>query len=298
MLDRLKSLVQEPPPAIAFEISETGVAAARVSAHATVEFRPLKPGVLSVSPLRENVIDAGEFAETVRTLWASYGSRKRREVALILPDYATRMAVLDFDQFPSDPKEQLSLVRFRLKRSVPFDVDSAAVSYWAQVGPEKKNEKKYDVLAVVAPLEIVARYEAPFRTAGMNPGFVTTSVLAALELAPEAGLSVVAKLAGHVLTIVVRQKGTVKLVRCLEAPSQELDDIAAVLLPTFVYIEDNLGGAAESLFLCGFGAHLDAAQRRFQNELGVTVEPLRSPLDTPGESNAGLLGYLHSVSKN
>jgi type IV pilus assembly protein PilM len=293
-LDRLKSVVQEPPPAMAFEISETGIAAARVAAHTTIEFRPLKPGVLSVSPLRENVLDAGEFAETVRTLWASYGSRKRREVALILPDYATRMAVLDFDQFPSDPKEQLPLVRFRLKRSVPFDVDSAAVSYWAQAGANKK----YDVLAVLAPLEIVARYEAPFRTAGMNPGFVTTSALAALELAPEAGLSVVAKLAGHVLTIVVRQHGSVKLVRCLEAPSQELDDVAAVLLPTFVYIEDNLGNRAENLFLCGFGTQLDAAQRRFQNELGVTVEPLRSPLEPPGESNAGLLGYLHSVSKN
>ncbi|HEY7388957.1 MAG TPA: hypothetical protein VH640_10650 [Bryobacteraceae bacterium] len=294
LLDRLKHLVQEPPPAIAFEISETGIAAARVGANNPVEFRPLKDGVLSVSPLRENVLDADEFAQTVRSLWAGYGSRKRRDIALILPDYATRMAVLDFDQFPSDAKEQLSLVRFRLKRSVPFDVDSAAVSYWAQTGPNKK----CDVLAVLAPLEIVARYEAPFRAAGMNPGFVTTSVLAALELAPEAGLSVLAKLTGHVLTVVVRQKSLVKLVRCLEAPSQELDDIAAVLLPTFVYIEDNLGGAAESLFLCGFGAQLDAAQRRFQSELGVTVEPLRSPRETPGENNAGLLGYLHSVSKN
>jgi type IV pilus assembly protein PilM len=294
MLDRLKHLVQEPPPAMAFEICETGIAAARVGTNNPVEFRPLKTGVLSVSPLRENVLDADEFAQTVRSLWASYGPRKRRDIALILPDYATRMAVLDFDQFPSDAKEQLSLVRFRSKRSVPFDVDSAVVSYWAQTGPNKK----CDVLAVLAPLEIVARYEAPFRTAGMNPGFVTTSVLAALELAPEAGLSVLAKLTGHVLTVVVRQKSIVKLVRCLETASQELDDIAAVLLPTFVYIEDNLGSAAESLFLCGFGAQADAAQRRFQNELGVIVEPLRSPLETPGESNAGLLGYLYSVSKN
>ena len=294
LLDHLKSLIKEPPPAMAFEISETGIAAARVGASTSVEFRPLKPGVLSVSPLRENVLDADEFAQTVRSMWASYGSRKRREVALILPDYATRMAVLDFDQFPSDPKEQVSLVRFRLKRSVPFDVDSAAVSYWAQTG----GNKKFDVLAVLAPIEIVARYEAPFRTAGMNPGFVTTSVLAALELAPEAGLSVLAKLTGHVVTVVVRQKGAVKLVRCLETASQELDDIAAVLCPTFVYIEDNLGSAAESLLLCGFGEHLDAAQRRFQDELGVSVEPLRSPLAPPGESNAGLLGYLHSVSRN
>src|SRR5215469_7920633 len=134
MLDKLKRLVQEPPPAMAFEISESGIATARVGHHGMVEFRPLKPGVLSVSPLRENVIEPAEFAETVRALWASHGSRKHRDVALILPDYATRIAVLDFDEFPSDVKEQLSLVRFRLKRSVPFDVEGAVVSYWPQTG--------------------------------------------------------------------------------------------------------------------------------------------------------------------
>ena len=33
-------------------------------------------------------------------------------------------------------------------------------------------------------------------------------------------------------------------------------------------------------------------------ELGVEVEPLRSPLGTPGENNAGLMGYLRSVARN
>jgi type IV pilus assembly protein PilM len=218
-------------------------------------------------------------------------------VALILPDFCTRITVVDFDSFPSDPKEQASLVRFRVKRSVPFDVESAALSYFPQPHAVK-GEKKVDVVVVLAPLEIVARYEAPFRTAGMNPGLVTTSSMAALELAPEAGLSVIAKLTGHTLTVIVRQKATIKLVRCLEMPSNDLDDIEAVLLPTFVYIEDNLGGRAEHLMLCGFGARSEEAQQRFAGELGVPVEPMRSPLATPGENNAGLLGYLRSIAKN
>jgi len=294
LLDRLKHLVKEPPPAMAFEISEAGIASSRVGPNASLEFRALKEGVLSVSPLKENVTDPDELASAVRGVWASQVSRKRRDVALILPDYCTRIAVLDFDEFPSEAKEQLSLVRFRLKRSVPFDVEAAVVGYWAQPG----TNKKCDVLSVVAPLEIIARYEAPFRSAGLNPGLVTTSILAALELAPEAGLSVLAKISGRVLTVVVRQKSLVKLVRCLEVASQELEDIAAVLLPTFVYVEDNLEGAAENLFLCGFGAQSEAARRRFERELGVAVEPLRSPLGLPGENNAGLHGYLQSVSKN
>ena len=110
-------------------------------------------------------------------------------------------------------------------------------------------------------------------------------------------MSVLAKLTGRVLTVVVRDKAQLKLVRCLELPSADLEDIAAVLVPTFVYIEDNLGGRAEKLLLCGFGAQTDEAERRFAEELGVEVEPLRSPLGTPGENNAGLLGYLRSIAR-
>jgi hypothetical protein len=127
---------------------------------------------------------------------------------------------------------------------------------------------------------------------------VTTSCLAALELAPEAGLSVLAKLTGRVLTVVVRDKIQLKLVRCLELPSADLEDIAAVLAPTFVYIEDNLGRPAEKLLLCGFGAATAEAESRFAAELDVEVEPLRSPLGVPGENNAGLLGYLRSIARN
>ncbi len=294
MLEQLKRLIQEPPPSMVFEISESGIAAARVGSKVEVEFRPLKPGVLSVSPLKENILDPDEFSLAVRAFSGLQGSRKRRDVALILPDFCTRIGILDFDEFPSDAKEQLSLVRFRLKRSVPFDVESAVVSYW----PQTDARKQCDVVVVMAPLEIVSRYEAPFRAAGMAPGLVTTSSMAALELAPESGLSVLAKITGRVLTVIVRRGGVLKLVRCLEVASQELDDIAAVLLPTFVYIEDNLGGQAEHLLLCGFGGQADAAQRRFQAELGVPVELLRSPLGVPGENNAGLLGYLRSIARN
>ena len=293
-LDKLKAVLQEPPPAMAFEVSEAGIAAARIGARAELDFYPLKPGTLSISPLNENVIDPDEFTTAVRAVANTQSSRKRKDVALILPDYCTRMAVVDFDSFPSDVKEQGSLVRFRVKRSVPFDVDSAALSYWAQ----PVEGKKVDVVVVMAALEVVSRYEAPFRTAGLTPGLVTTSSMAALDLAPEGGLSVLAKLTGRALSVVVRDKGAVKLVRCLELPSTELEDVAGVLLPTFVYIEDNLGGRAERLILCGFGAQTDDAQRRFQEELGVAVESLRSPLGTPGENNAGLLGYLRSIAKN
>ena len=107
MLNRLKSILQDPPPAMAFEISEAGIAGARIGARAEMDFAPLPEGALCISPLKENVIDEEAFSRTVRSLTAA---QKGKEVALILPDFCTRIAVLDFDSFPSEPKEQAALI--------------------------------------------------------------------------------------------------------------------------------------------------------------------------------------------
>jgi len=293
ILDSLKAILIDPPPGMAFEVSEAGIAAARIGHHTELDFRPLEPGVLAISPLKENVLDEAAFKAAVKALAATHTARKGKDATLILPDFSTRTTVLDFDTFPSDVEDQLALIRFRLKRSVPFDVESAAVSYVAQPGP-----KRFDVVVVMTPRDIVSHFEAPFRAAGLNPGLVTTSSLAALELAPEGGLTMIAKLTGKSITLLVRDKATLKLVRCLDLPSNELEDITAVLVPTFVYMEDNLGGRADKLLLCGFGARTEDAKQQFEQELTVEVDELRSPLGVPGEHNAGLLGYLRSVARN
>ncbi|HLY18337.1 MAG TPA: hypothetical protein VKR61_13990 [Bryobacteraceae bacterium] len=290
----ISALLQEPPPSMAFELSEAGIAMARIGARTEIDFRPLKPGVLAISPLKDNVVMPDELSFAVRDLAPKNGKSKRRDAALILPDYCTRIAVLDFDHFPSDVKERLALIRFRLRKSVPFDVESAAMSYSVQPA----DGQKIDVVVVVAPLEVVSRYEAPFRAAGMNPGLVTTSSLAALNLIDDAGITVMAKVTGRALTVMVLHQGRLKLVRCLEISGPDTAEIAADLYPTFVYIEDNLGAKAERLLLCGFGQLLEAARQQFHKEMGVDVEPVRSPIAPPGENNAGLLGYLRSVGRD
>src|SRR6266568_8845642 len=105
----LTSFFKDPPPAYVFELSEAGIAAADVTHAPQPQFHPLPPGTISVSPLRDNILMPDELAAAVRALSPANG--KRKDTALILPDYCARVAVLDFDKFPSDSKEQLSLVR-------------------------------------------------------------------------------------------------------------------------------------------------------------------------------------------
>ncbi|MFN0166774.1 MAG: type IV pilus biogenesis protein PilM [Bryobacteraceae bacterium] len=287
MWKSLLSILHDPPPAYVFEVSEAGISVAYTWKGPAVEFHPLPPGALRVSPIEDNVLQPERLAELVKAIAPPLPGKKNRDAALLLPDYAVRLSILDFDSFPRDPKEQLTLVRFRLKKSVPFDIEAAVVSFISQPAEGKKTE----VIAAVAPLEILARYEAPFRAAGLMPGFVTASSLGFLHLLDGPGLTVTAKLSGRFLTVLVTLGGHLKLVRCLET-QPELPGLAADLYPTFVFIEDQLGRKAERLLLCGFGPKSDEAGRRFEAELSIPVQAMESPFGAPGEFNAGLFGYL------
>ena len=285
---QITRLVKDPPPEHIFELSEAGIAYSR---NGETGFQAFEPGVLAASPLADNILRADVVASTLARIAPPNGA-KRRPAALILPDYAVRVSLLDFDSFPSAPEEQLPLVRFRVKKTIPFDIDSAAVSYWAQPPLSKIGAKKVDVVAVTVAHEILARYEAVFRAANLYPGEITTAGLAALNLYHASGVAVIAKKAGSVLTVMAVADGRLKLFRCLTVEDSTIEtandeEILAVLNPTFAYIEDELGRKPETLLLCGFGKPPEG--------LKLEMEPLRSRLGAPNAYNAGLLGYLEAA---
>jgi type IV pilus assembly protein PilM len=290
ILSRLSHVLKDPPPEYAFELSEAGIAWARLGAHPQVGFQPLEPGVISVSPLRDNVLQADALTARARLIAPGNGARKPRRAALILPDYSARVTVLDFDSFPSDPTEQLSLVRFRIKKTVPFDVESAAVSFHPQTAAG--GGKRVEVVAAVVALEVVARFEAAFRAAGFQTGMVTVSSLAAMALAPAGGLTVLVRLGGRTLTVSVLNRGHLRLLRCVELDEVNLEEILGILHPTFAYIEDELKARPEAMLACGFGPMAAEMAALAQSDFGLAIEPLRSRF---GQENAGLLGYLETV---
>jgi len=66
----------------------------------------------------------------VRETLSSVAGRSH-DVIAVVPDAAVRVVLLEFDTLPSDSEEAAGVVRFRMKKSLPFDVDKARVSYHA-----------------------------------------------------------------------------------------------------------------------------------------------------------------------
>jgi type IV pilus assembly protein PilM len=288
----LSRFLKDPPARYAFEISEAGIASARTADPSANAFQPLEAGIVRVSPVADNVLRMEPLAARIAALAPRADGKKAHSAAVILPDYCVRVSVLDFDSFPSDSEQQLPLVRFRVKKSLPFDLTSAAVSYWPQ--PDTA-AKRVDVVVAVAPLETLARYEMPFRSAGLHPGLVTTSTLAALDLVRDAGIYVLAKLSGRVLTLAVVARRALKLLRAIELAEGDAAEVASHLYPTFAYVEDQLGAPPEKLIVCGFPQAAQELRDELAAETNLEIEPLRSRYGMPDQYNAGLLGYLESL---
>ncbi len=283
-LNTVLGILRDPPPEFVFEVAADGIAISRTRPPAALQHVPLAPGVIAPSPVKENILDPAAFAEAVRKLTPPATRRGRRSAALILPDNCVRIAVLDFDTLPQKEEERRPLINFRLRKSVPFDIDEAALSYFPQAGKK--------VIVALAPSEIVAHYETAFRAAGLHPGLVTVSSLATLDLLPAAGSLVLAHFSPGALTVIALSDGVVTIARTLEMTEGEpdpLDEIIAAIYPTLAYIEDQNRSRPERLFIAGFGEQSESSSIRLAVELDIPVEAI-------SESYPGLAGYLASVA--
>src|ERR1700736_3394543 len=170
-------------PRLAVEVRAEGVVAARAEDAAgllmAVSRANLSDGALLPGLKAGNVTKQVEVVAAARSALdgvVGRGSEKSRDVTVIIPDAAVRVLLLDFDALPSKAPEVMAVVRFRLKKLLPFEVEDAAVSY--QVMSSAKG--LVTVLAVAVPQAVLAEYEGIVAAAGYLPGAVLPSTLAAL----------------------------------------------------------------------------------------------------------------------
>jgi type IV pilus assembly protein PilM len=117
---------------VACEIAGDRVLAGRASERNTVECTSYELKAATVVPdlTESNIRDRTLVYQTVRDALDNVAGRAK-EVIAVLPDAAVRVVLLDFDALPTNRQEAEAVVRFRLKKSLPFDVDKAKVSYHA-----------------------------------------------------------------------------------------------------------------------------------------------------------------------
>jgi len=283
------------------EIAPEGVLAAALPGPGqkpVYAFQPLRQGALMPGIGEPNLRDPEAIAAAMRTALGQVSPRTR-SVTLVLPDTVVRVFVLDFDSLPDKAAEAFPVLRFRLRKMVPFDVEHAGLSY--QVLSQSKTECK--VLAAVMPGPILEEYEAAVRAAGFESGAVLPSSLAALASLESTEALLTANLSSVSLTTSIASGQNLLLYRTLDLPEDpaiRLMEVQRGIAVAAAYFEDKLLARPGKLHYAGIGTAYDFGQWIDDPELTVTelvARPETGATTTLGDlSVAGVIGALAGAS--
>lgn len=261
-------------PRVGCEITSGRVIAARASEKtASVEVfatRQLAPGVIVPSLSAANIQDAAALRSAIAGALTAVGG-KSRDVVAVVPDAAVRVLLLEFEDLSTKTQEADAVIRFRLKKSLPFDVEQAALSC-----DIRRANGTIQVVAAVSPREVVNEYEAAFRDAGYSPGVVLPSSIAALGLVEGDRPALMLKVDPANVTVAAAEKGELRLMRTLENPHGEsvaAAELAETVLPSIVFFEDTFGARIERIFVTGVQS-LDEFGPMLHQQTGARVEEL------------------------
>jgi type IV pilus assembly protein PilM len=294
-----------PHPPLALEISQDRIAAARWTRTGGLDsyaIESLPNGALMPSAVESNIVDGPSVRGAVAALMARLRA-KDEDIALLVPDPVIRVFVQHFDQFPRSPQEAEPMLRWKLKKSVPFEADETMISYMRQA----PREDGVDVVTALARLRIVREYEALAEGAGLYPGVVTSSSLAAITLLDDRQPTLLARVSGLALTTAIVREGVLCGYRCTELPAQNIALTPQMLLeeifPVAAYYQDTWQEGIQSVCVAGLGHRLPDFIGPLEEEFKCEVRSLlnsavaegRIPLEAQALADReadGLVGWM------
>jgi len=283
-------------PLFACEITPQMVIGARAdAARNEVELlytRNLPAGALAPSLAAENILQREAVSEAVLAVLEAIGARSR-DVIAVVPDAACRVTLLDFDTLPERSQEASAIVRFRLKKSLPFDAEKAVISYHAMRDPQGVR-----VVAAVMLDTVLREYESLFEEYGATPGIVVPSGVAALGLIEEPQTTLALKVDPLSTSVAIVESDQLLLYRTLEHAGKHTltaEQLAEDIYPSVVYCQDNFHLGVQQLLVAGLPAFSQVAPG-LEQQTGLPVREMIAPGVSASTANryeaCGVVGAL------
>ncbi len=257
-------------PKVACEIAPDRVIAARASdSGQSLELcstSELAPGCVVPDLTEGNLLQRDSVVSALREALGHVGARSR-DVVAVLPDAAVRVVLLDFETLPEKRPEAEGVVRFRLRKSLPFDIDKASVSYQVQ-----NSGNGLRVVAAVALNSVIHDYENAFREAGFSPGVVL------LGSTPCDRGTLVVKVDARTTSIAILDKQQLLLFRTLEntrGVTISGEQLAEDVYPSVVFFQDTYNTNIEQIFVAGI-SDTAGATPALHTQTGAEVRELVS----------------------
>ena len=287
---RAASAGLRPPVAVALgaEGIAAGVAAPLQLATASLPQGALVPG-LGESNLRS----AAEIASALRGALGRLEPRGRA-ATLVVPDATVRVFLLDFDTLPARRDEILPILRFRLRKSVAFDVENAGISYQILSEGSTRLETPWKVLVALMPGPVREEYEALMRSVGLEPGVLLPQCLAALSPLESQQAELILCHSPASLTLTIVSGSDILLYRTSELPEGDAaaEEIQRSVAVACAFFEDTLRSAPGRILYSGALPLAEFA--RIVEEIFPVVEPLQSLTSIPAAT--GMADHLQGLA--
>jgi type IV pilus assembly protein PilM len=270
------------PPDAAIEISaesvSVGVLGTRGSDAVVQGFATaaLPPGAVAPSLTAHNIVDRAAVGAAVRAACDRVGQRPRR-AALVIPDLAARVSLVRFDHVPSRREDLDQLIRWQVKKSSPFPVEDACVTYSAGARSGGAGE----FVVVSARRETIREYEAVCAEAGIYAGLVDVATLCVVNLylaapSPPQGDWMVVHMRPDYTSLAIMRGGDPIFFR--NRAEGDAEGLADVVHQTAMYYQDRLEGKGfERVLAGGTGRSTDAVEltrRELEARVGTAVESI------------------------
>lgn len=266
-----------PHPPLAIEIAPERVSMIRLSRKGSVEgfaVEPLPPGAVVPSAIETNIADTPAVHAALQKICKKVNAVEEEDAALLLPDPVIRVFVQHFEEFPRTRQQALPLLRWKLKKSLPFDADEMLLSYVRQA-PRRDG---VNVVSCVSRFSIVGEYENLIRTVKLRPGVVLSSSIAAMALLAGDQPVLMARIAGSALTTAIVRGNTLCGYRCTELPASASKLTPRALLdevfPIAAYYQDTWQESIQAVQLAGLGKRLSEFVPLMEEEFHCPVQSL------------------------
>jgi type IV pilus assembly protein PilM len=287
-MSTLRSFFARPRPTVAIEFAGDRVTVVRVAgsgdpaAVAGYAIEPLPPGALTPGLNGPNVVDRPAVVEAVGRALERAGGRGSH-AGLVVSDPVAKVSLLRFDKVPARPADLLELIRWQVRKSVPFRIEDAQLTY--ATGAATGGGREFVV--AIARRDIVREYEAVAEAARVQPGVVdlaTFNVVNAVVAggAPSDDDWLVVHAAADYLSLAILRGHDLIFFR--HRGAEDETTLADVVHQTSMYYEDRLQGRGFArVVLAGAGrasggeagsgpASIESIRRELEDRLQTRVD--------------------------
>ena len=301
MFEKIPSQIQSffapPLPALACEISDRHLALVRLNTRdareiAQFALAALPEGLVQPSLTTPILASPADFEGILKSTLGKAEIKSNR-LSLALPDAVFRVSIQSFDTFSGNENEKTDLLKWKLKKTLPFNIEEGRLAYWASKGADGK----VVVLSACAYAPVLDQVEKVFEKAGIRIGCITLSSLASMEFLGHVDGAMLEKtilflnVRDRDISVVIVGNGILLFFR---HNSYSFGDFSAIaesasgewasriyneIHPCLMYYQDKYGASGvDAIYLCSSSAPEKEQLSKISRETGCPVYPV-DPLE-------------------